>query len=72
MTISYATARSAPFLEWEDERRLIEGWQMQKDRSALETLLLSHVRIVFAWVFIVWLKVIDVDLRHFQLFKFHF
>lgn len=50
MTISYATARSAPFLEWEDERRLIEGWQIQKDRSALETLLLSHVRIVFAWV----------------------
>jgi RNA polymerase sigma-32 factor len=50
MTISYATARSAPFLEWEDERRLIEGWQLQKDKSALEALLLSHVRIVFAWV----------------------
>ncbi|MDF3414802.1 sigma-70 family RNA polymerase sigma factor [Sulfitobacter sp. M57] len=50
MTISYATARSAPILEWADERRLIEGWQNQKDRFALEKLLLSHVRIVFAWV----------------------
>lgn len=50
MTISYATARSAPILEWADERSLIENWQNKKDRSALETLLLSHVRIVFAWV----------------------
>lgn len=49
MTISYATARSAPVLEWADERILIEDWQSKKDRSALETLLLSHVRIVFAW-----------------------
>jgi RNA polymerase sigma-32 factor len=50
MTISYATARSAPILEWADERQLIADWQTQKDRSALEALLLSHVRIVFAWV----------------------
>ena len=50
MTISYATARSAPILEWADERVLIEGWQQRKDRTALEKLLLSHVRIVFAWV----------------------
>lgn len=50
MTISYATARNAPILEWADERRLIEGWQRRKDRTALEKLLLSHVRIVFAWV----------------------
>lgn len=49
MTISYAAARSAPFLDWEDERQLIKGWQMQKDKSALEALLLSHLRIVFAW-----------------------
>jgi RNA polymerase sigma-32 factor len=50
MIISYATARSAPILEWEDERLLIEGWQKRKDQSALEALLLSHIRIVFAWV----------------------
>ena len=49
MTFSYATARSAPILEWEDERLLIEGWQLRKDRSALEALILSHTRIVFAW-----------------------
>lgn len=49
MNISYATARSAPILEWEDERLLIEGWQRHKDRSALEALLLSHARIVFSW-----------------------
>jgi len=50
MTISYASARNAPILEWADERRLIEGWQRRKDKFALEKLLLSHVRIVFAWV----------------------
>ncbi len=49
MTISYATARNAPILEWADERLLIEDWQRRKDRSALEALLLSHIRIVFAW-----------------------
>ncbi|WP_295512676.1 sigma-70 family RNA polymerase sigma factor [uncultured Sulfitobacter sp.] len=49
MEISYALARSAPMLEWEQERALIEGWQTNKDPSALEELLLSHARIVYYW-----------------------
>ena len=49
MTYSYATARSAPLLKWEDERLLIENWQRRQDPSALEALLLSHARIVHHW-----------------------
>ena len=49
MTISYATARSAPLLEWEDERLLIADWQQRQDRNALEALLVSHARIVHYW-----------------------
>lgn len=49
MTISYASARSAPLLEFEDERSLIQEWQKAKDKLALEKLLLSHARIVFFW-----------------------
>lgn len=49
MTISYAAARSAPLLEWEDERLLIADWQQRQDRNALEALLVSHARIVHYW-----------------------
>jgi RNA polymerase sigma-32 factor len=49
MAISYAAARNAPLLEFEDERLLIEDWQARKDTNALEALLLSHARIVFFW-----------------------
>ncbi|KAJ02006.1 sigma-70 family RNA polymerase sigma factor [Sulfitobacter mediterraneus] len=49
MTISYAAARNAPLLEFEDERLLILDWQQAKDRCALEALMLSHARIVFFW-----------------------
>lgn len=49
MTITYAAARSAPLLRWEEERLLIEGWQERRDSSALERLLLSHARIVYFW-----------------------
>ncbi len=36
-------------MQWEDERLLIEGWQLRKDSSALETLLVSHARMVYFW-----------------------
>lgn len=36
-------------MQWEDERLLIEGWQLRKDTSALETLLVSHARMVYFW-----------------------
>ena len=49
MAISYAAARNAPLLEWEDERLLIEDWQCRKDSAALEVLLLSHARLVYYW-----------------------
>ncbi|NEK23813.1 sigma-70 family RNA polymerase sigma factor [Sulfitobacter sp. JBTF-M27] len=49
MTYSYAAARSAPLLEWEDERLLIENWQLRQDANALEALVLSHARIVHYW-----------------------
>lgn len=49
MTYSYAAARSAPLLEWEDERLLIEGWQRRQDADALEALVISHARIVHFW-----------------------
>lgn len=49
MNITYALARSAPLLRWEDECFLIEEWQLRKDQSALENLLLSHARMAFFW-----------------------
>ena len=49
MTISYAAARNAPLLAMEDERVLLKHWQVSKDQCALESLVLSHARIVFYW-----------------------
>lgn len=49
MNITYALARSAPLLQWEDECHLIEEWQLKKDQSALENLLVSHARMAFFW-----------------------
>ncbi len=48
MAISYATARDAPLLDVEQERILIRRWQADRDRAALEVLILSHARQVFA------------------------
>ncbi|MGE4326595.1 MAG: sigma-70 family RNA polymerase sigma factor [Pseudodonghicola sp.] len=48
MAISYATARQAPLLELEQERDLIRRWQQDRDRFALEALILSHARQVYA------------------------
>lgn len=48
MAISYATARQAPLLELEQERDLIRRWQQVRDRLALEALILSHLRQVYA------------------------
>lgn len=49
MAISLAASRTAPLLEHEQERDLLRKWQTGKDRQALETLILSHARLVFAW-----------------------
>lgn len=49
MTITYAAARNAPMLALEDERVLLKDWQVSKDQFALESLVLSHARIVFYW-----------------------
>lgn len=48
MAISYATARGAPLLDVEQERILIGRWQVDRDRAALEALILSHARQVYA------------------------
>ncbi|TDK50220.1 sigma-70 family RNA polymerase sigma factor [Antarcticimicrobium luteum] len=48
MAISYATARGAPLLDMEQERILIGRWQAERDRTALEALILSHARQVYA------------------------
>lgn len=48
MAISYATARRAPLLDMERERALIRRWQADRDRTALEALILSHARQVYA------------------------
>lgn len=50
MAISYATARQAPLLESEQERDLIRRWQHDRDRVALEALILSHARQVYGCV----------------------
>lgn len=50
MAISYATARQAPLLDMERERALIRRWQADRDRTALEALILSHARQVYACV----------------------
>lgn len=50
MAISYAKALNAPMLELEQERSLIRRWQNRQDRSALEELILSHVRQVYSLV----------------------
>lgn len=47
MTISYAAAREAPLLEYEYERVLIRNWQEQANQQALETLVMSHARLVY-------------------------
>lgn len=47
MTISYAAARNAPLLEYEYERSLIKEWQEHRDQKSLETLVMSHARLVF-------------------------
>lgn len=49
MTYSYAVARRAPLLGRDEERFLIGRWQEDRDRAALEQLLLSHVRMVHFW-----------------------
>ena len=36
-------------LALEDERVLLKDWQVSKDKFALESLVLSHARIVFYW-----------------------
>lgn len=36
-------------MQREDERLLIEGWQMRKDQSSLEKLIFSHARMVYFW-----------------------
>lgn len=48
MAISYATARAAPLLELEQERMLIRRWQVNREQAALETLITSHARQVYA------------------------
>lgn len=48
MAISYAMARKAPLLELEQERILIRRWQADRDKKALETLVVSHTRKVYA------------------------
>lgn len=48
MAISYAAARGAPLLDMEQERILIGRWQADRDRAALEALILSHARQVYA------------------------
>ena len=49
MAISYAAAKSAPMLEYAQERSLIREWQTNKNRQALERLILSHARLVFSY-----------------------
>ena len=48
MVISYTAALDAPMLEFEQERMLIRTWQSQRDSASLETLIISHVRLVYA------------------------
>jgi len=48
MAVSYAAAREAPLLDVEQERILIGRWQADRDRAALEALILSHARQVYA------------------------
>ena len=48
MAISFAAARKAPLLDVEQERALIGRWQANRDKAALETLILSHARLVHA------------------------
>lgn len=50
MAISYAAARNAPLLESDQERDLIRRWQQDRERAALEALILSHARQVYACV----------------------
>lgn len=50
MAISYATAREAPLLDMAQERILIGRWQADRDRVALEALIMSHARQVYACV----------------------
>lgn len=50
MVISYKDALSVPLLEVGEERRLIERWQRQRDRQAMERLIYSHARQVYKLV----------------------
>ncbi|GAA6209914.1 RNA polymerase factor sigma-32 [Cognatishimia sp. WU-CL00825] len=44
MAISYSAALDAPLLEAEQERDLIQQWQIKKDRASLQVLITSHAR----------------------------
>jgi RNA polymerase sigma-32 factor len=48
MKISYTIALQAPMLSIDQERDAISRWQESKDSEALETLVFSHARQVFA------------------------
>ena len=48
MAISFAAARSAPLLDVEQERVLIRRWQVDRDRAALEVVIIAHARLVHA------------------------
>lgn len=50
MKISYSIAQRAPLLSIDQERDAILRWQESKDREALEVLIVSHARQVFACV----------------------
>ncbi len=50
MALSYRAALETPLLAVEEERTAIRGWQERGDRTALELLLRSHARQVYAQV----------------------
>ena len=49
MSYSFAAAKRAPILSLEDERQLIQSWQVHQDSKALEKLLASHARLAHFW-----------------------
>lgn len=50
MTLSYTAALNVPLLDVEQEKHLIHSWQSVRDKSALQTLINAHVRLVHAYV----------------------
>lgn len=50
MTLSYTAALNVPLLDVEQEKHLIHSWQRVRDKSALQTLINAHVRLVHAYV----------------------